>query len=221
MTSTPKHRMGCRGRVVVGRYGGPELVCAGSIRHILCPCCGTAPKSANEEDHETVKDLSQLERAFEGAAVWGLEVDTRYRVFAATVGIDANGATALPVLPQSDDERIQVLMYPVSTILASLRDDDTVLTFTQEQLVDVASAFGGARLASPIFGGPEPQPGAWAPTWSLEGRSNAPDGRQVTATFSVQQDGHALDVFLRFDDVQLRDADGNVLYSSNPAEQPW
>ncbi|MEX0831118.1 MAG: hypothetical protein WD007_00830 [Nitriliruptoraceae bacterium] len=168
-----------------------------------------------------MRDLSQLERAFDTAAVWGLEIDTRYRVFAATLVVSADFAAALPAPPQSDDDRIQVLLYPVSTILASLREGDTVLTFTQEQLVDVASAFGGARLTSPIFGRLEPQLGAWAPTWSLEGRSNAPDGRATTATFSVTLDDQALDVFVRCDDVQLRDTDGNVLYSTNPVEQPW
>jgi len=221
MTSTPKHEMGRRSRVVLARYGGPKAVFPWPHPSHCCPFGSVSAVWANDEDRKIVKDLSQLERAFDAAAVWGLEIDTRYRVFAATLVVSADGAAALPAPPQSGDDRIQVLMYPVSTILASLRDADTVLTFTQEQLVDVAAAFGGAHLTSPIFGRPEPKLGEWAPTWSLEGRSNAPDGRATTATFSVTQDEHALDVFLRCDDVQLRDSDGNVLYSTNPVEQPW
>jgi hypothetical protein len=168
--------------------------------------------------------IAALEDALAGAELLGLELDTRYRVLAVTLEPDAS-RDPWGSGDRGDDEavdrRVQLLVSPVSTVLGSLRRDPLgdapveVYTFTEDQLVDVAAAFGGAVVDAPLFGRPEPRPGSWAPTWSLEGRSTAGDGVARTLTISVRTDDVAgelaLDLFARFDEVLVRDASGRDL----------
>lgn len=155
--------------------------------------------------------VAELEHALGGAALWGLELDPRYRVLAATVEPSADDCPwELP-----EDRRIQLLCFPVSTILASLRrttaDPPEQITFDIEQLVEVSAGFGGAALEPPLFGRPQPAPGEWGPAFSLQGSSSAPDGRTHTVTFAVEDDEARLEVFARFDAIELRDAAGETL----------
>jgi hypothetical protein len=152
-----------------------------------------------------------LEDVLRGAAIWGLELDPRYRVLAATVEPTADRYPWEP----TDDRRLQVLLFPVSTILASLRHREpdgrlVVRRFGDDQLLDVVAAFGGTTLEGPVFGHPEPRPGLWAPEWSLEGRSTAPDGRRRTFTLALRAEDLELDLFARFDDVEVKDATGQA-----------
>jgi hypothetical protein len=155
-----------------------------------------------------VTELDGLEQVLEGAAVWGLELDPRFRVLAATF----EPAGERHPWEDGDDRRVQVLCFPVSTILASLRQrvDGRVVVrrFSDEQLVDVVAAFAGANVVGPLFGRPEPRPGEWAPEWSLEGRSTAPDGTRRTLTVQLRADDLELDVFARFDDLEVKGPDG-------------
>ena len=157
-------------------------------------------------------DLSGLEHVLEGAALWGLEIDPRFRVLAATFEPTAD---RYPWDAEADDRRIQVLCFPVSTILASVRrENDEVkelLAFEEEQLVDVVAAFGGAPVEGPLFGQPEPRPGTWGPRYSLEGRSSAPDGISHTLTVHAWADDLQLSLFARFDDIEVKDRDGRDL----------
>jgi hypothetical protein len=152
--------------------------------------------------------LERLEHVLEGASLWGLELDPRYRVLAATFEPTADRYPWAPV----DDRRLQVLLFPVSTILASLRQRQdgrlVVRRFGDEQLLDVVAAFEGTPAASPLFGRAEPRPGQWAPEWSLEGRSTAPDGNRRTVTLRLRRDDLELDLFARFDEVEVKDATG-------------
>ena len=156
-------------------------------------------------------DPPALEPVLDGARLWGVELDTRFRVLAATFEPDA-GRFAWDHI---DDRRIQLLCFPVSTILASLRRESdgqrAVLEFDAEQLLDVVAAFDGARVEGPLFGQPEPQPGSWGPQFSLHGRSTAPDGVRHTLTVALRHEDLALDVFARFDELQLTDAAGEWL----------
>ncbi|WP_052667450.1 hypothetical protein [Nitriliruptor alkaliphilus] len=179
-----------------------------------------------------VTTLTELESVLDGAALLGLELDTRYRVLAATLEPTPDrypwrsGVGGVEVV----DRRVQVLVAPVSTILGSLRrrvptDEGgrtEVYTFSDEQLVDVVSAFDGAPVATPLFGQPEPRPGTWAPEWSLEGRSTAGDGVTHTFTVSVRHDDDAgelaLDLFVRFDEVHVKDPFGTELFASAPPD---
>jgi hypothetical protein len=158
-----------------------------------------------------VSELDGLEEVLRGAAVWGLELDPRYRVLAATFEPTADRYPWEP----TEDRRLQVLLFPVSTILASLRHREpdgrlVVRRFADDQLLDVVAAFGGTAVDGPLFGQPEPRPGQWAPEWSLEGRSTAPDGRRRTFTLSLRADDLELDLFARFDDLELKDATGTT-----------
>jgi len=152
-----------------------------------------------------------LEDAFDGALLWGLELDPRYRVLAVTL---EPAADRYP-WASSGDRRVQVLLHPVSTVLASLRsveDGRRLLhTFGDEQLVEVAGAFGGAAVAAPLFGRGEPRPGEWAPQFSMEGRTSAADGTRHTVTINVRAGGLELDLFARFDDVEVKAPDGTNL----------
>lgn len=153
-------------------------------------------------------DLAALNEALDGAALWGLELDPRFRVLAATFEPTAERYP----WPDAGDRRIQVLGFPVSTILGSFRREQPMttelLSFSEEQLVDVVATFDGATVTAPLFGQPEPRPGDWGPRYSLEGRSTAPDGVATTLRLSLRRDDLALDLFARFDEVQLKGPDG-------------
>jgi hypothetical protein len=161
-----------------------------------------------------VTERDRLEDVLEGASLWGLELDPRYRVLAATFEPTPDSSPR----PTEDvdgtgDRRLQVLLFPVSTILASLRqrqDDGRIVIrrFRDDQLVEVVSAFEGAAPQRPLFDLPEPRPGEWAPEWSLEGRSTAPDGTGRTFTVHLRHQDLELDLFARFDDLELKDAAG-------------
>jgi hypothetical protein len=184
------------------------------------------------DDPAAPSSLAELDAVLDGAALLGLELDTRYRVLAATLEPTAGrypwrrGAGGVEIV----DRRVQVLVSPVSTILGSLRrrvptedgERTEVYTFSDEQLVDVVSAFDGAPVEGPLFGRPEPRPGSWAPEWSLQGRSSAGDGVANTLTVSVRYDDGAgelaLDLFARFDEVQVKDPFGNDLFGAEPPD---
>lgn len=155
--------------------------------------------------------LDELERALQGAALLGAELDSRYRVLAVTLEPQPDRPLRVPV----DDRRVQLLCFPVSVILASLRrqDEETpeLLAFTQEQLPDVVRTIAGAPVRAPLFGRPEPTVGSWGPRFSLEGRSTTSDGVSRTVTLEVEDAGLHFSMFARFDDVELRDAHGTPL----------
>lgn len=156
--------------------------------------------------------LAALDAALAGAAVLGVELDTRYRVLAATFELDAE---VDPWGPR-DDRRIQLLCFPVGTVLASLRrrePDGTaaLLTFEESQLVDVVAALDGPVVSGAVLGQPEPRPGEWGPSFSLEGRSSAPDGTRHRLRLELARDAFHLGVFARFDEVLVRSAAGEEL----------
>jgi hypothetical protein len=156
-------------------------------------------------------ELGALEAVLDGAALWGLELDPKFRVLAATFEPTPErypwGAT--------DDRRIQVLCFPVSTILGSFRrelpTETELLSFTEAQLVDVVAAFDGATVTAPLFAQPEPRPGSWGPRFSLEGRSSAPDGVTTTLTIALRHEDLVLQLFARFDEVRVQDPAGQPL----------
>ena len=152
-----------------------------------------------------------LEAVLHGAALWGLELEPRFRVLAATFEPTADRYP----WGETDDRRIQVLCFPVSTILASLRrevdGERQLLSFAEEQLVDVVAALEGAPIAAPLFDQPEPRAGAWGPEFSLEGRSTAPDGTSHTITFRGATAELRFDLFARFDEIEVKDPEGRDL----------
>lgn len=155
--------------------------------------------------------LERLGAVLDWAALWGMELDTRFRVLAATF------EPSLERYPwgESDDRRVQVLFFPVSTILASLRrldeDEPALVTFDVAHLVDVVAAFDGATVPPPLLGRPEPKPGEWGPRFSLEGRSTTADGTRNTLTVQLRTEDLELDLFARFDDAEVKDPAGEEL----------
>lgn len=159
----------------------------------------------------TAEDLAAVQQLLDGAALLGLEVDTRYRVLAMTVEPVAAGATG--------DARLQLLLHPVGRMAASLReavreDDGTVhgvvRTFAVEQLPDVVALLGGPPLAGPLFAGTEPTDAEWGPVRSLEGRAQVPDGHTHRLRIDVVgvDEPLAFGFFATFDAVEVRDAAG-------------
>jgi hypothetical protein len=153
-------------------------------------------------------DPDALERLLAGSVLLGAEIDLKFRVLSATVEPAANDHP----LGDVEDTRLQLLCHPVSTILGVLeRDVDGtphIETFETEQLTDVAAAFAGCRLQEPVLGRPEPRPGQWGPQFSIQGRSTAPDGRLRTVTLEVAADDARLRLFVRCDEVEVRDPSG-------------
>jgi hypothetical protein len=161
----------------------------------------------------TDAEVEALDPLLEGAALLGAELEPRYRVLALTIEPQAE---RYPWQPRPRDLRLQVLASPVSTMLVALRrtaadGSRELLTFADEQLLDVVVALDGPQLDAPVFRRPEPRPGEWAPRFSLEGRSTAPDGTARTLRLEVEHDDLWLGLFARFDQVELRDATGAPL----------
>lgn len=156
------------------------------------------------EDHE---------RLLDGAALLGAELDTEYRVLGLTIEPAPGRHPHDPGRPE--DRRLQVLCSPASTVLASLRrqdgDQTVVETFSVEQLPLVVDALAEPTLHPPFFGQPQPRPGEWGPDFSVEGRSNAPDGQRHTLRFGVEGRGRRLDLFVRFDEIAVVRPDGTEL----------
>lgn len=173
---------------------------------------GNLQAGPNGHGGEPRPDRDALATVLEGAALWGMELDPRFRVLAVTLEPNPERAG---MWVRTDDRRIQLLCFPVSTIIGSLRragpDGRELLAFSEEQLVDVAASFGGSPVAAPLFGRPEPRPGEWGPQFSLQGRSSAPDGTRQTLMVSVAEGELSLDVFARFDDLELKGPDGTDL----------
>jgi hypothetical protein len=175
----------------------------------------------------SLASLGDLDAVLDRAALLGIELDTRYRVLAATFEPVAErypwaaGTGGVVVV----DRRVQVLLSPISTVLASFRRRVTtadggrteVYTVREDQLTDVVAAFDDAPAEGPLFGKPEPRPGSWAPAWSLQGRSTAGDGTAHTVTISVRHDDGggelAFDLFARFDEVRVKDPFGTELFT--------
>jgi hypothetical protein len=161
-----------------------------------------------------VTDLHAIEAILEGSTVWGLELDTEYRVLAGTFEVAVGRHPVGPVR----DRRLQVLAFPVSEILASLRRTDEdgsrrVERFTVDQLLEVSEAVAGAVVHGPMFRQPRPAPGAWGPEPSLRGQSNAPDGRShsLTLHLAAPEGGVTLDLRVTFDEITLRTPEGRDL----------
>jgi hypothetical protein len=157
-------------------------------------------------------ELAALETALDGAALLGAELEPRFRVLAVTLEPTED---ADPWGPRPD-RRVQLLCHPVSTILATLKrtsgDGKTeLLTFAEEQLLDVVAAIEEPKVRAPLFGQPAPRPGEWGPRYSLEGRSGAPDGMTRTLRFTASDHALRFALFARFDEVEVRDSQGNPL----------
>lgn len=147
----------------------------------------------------------------DGARLWGLELETRFRVLAATV----EPAAARHPEPGAGDPRLQLVLHPVGRIVASLvrRDGDraTIERFGEDQLALVVDRLDGPRLAGPVIDGVAPDPASWAPEPSMEGASTVGDGDDHHAEFDVTAGDRRLRLAAWFDVAELRRPDGSEL----------
>lgn len=146
-------------------------------------------------------ELRALDKGLDGASLWGLELDTRYRVLAGTVEPIAEHH------PYGDapDRRLQLLLFPCSVIRARMTRQDAdgnkvIERFEVGQLVDVLDRLDGPVMHGPFFDrrGPE-----WGSEVSLRGESSAPDGRSHTFRVRLERDERTLELYATFDDVQV------------------
>lgn len=160
--------------------------------------------------------LEAIDACLDGARLWGLELNPRYRVLAATF----EPRPGRHPRPGSDDPRVQALLYPVAAIAASLRrctrnGEVYVETFEIDQLIDVVDSFGGARVDVPILTATDRQLVSPIPDegeLSLEGRSQAGDGDTHLLRVHLEGDGgRRFDLEATFDEVLLNDAEGQEI----------
>lgn len=152
-------------------------------------------------------DLRTLDKGLDGACLWGLELDTRYRVLAGTVEPLAEHH------PYGDapDRRLQLLLFPCSVIRARLVRTESdgrkvVERFEVGQLVDVVDRLDGAVMHGPVFDLAEPD---WGSDVSLRGESSAPDGRAHSFRVHLERDERSLHLYATFDDVQILTPEGD------------
>ncbi len=109
--------------------------------------------------------LEALERRLDGARLWGLELDLRYRVAAATFEKRPDGPPLRPV----EDSRLQLLLFPVGRVSGALHEsaDEPPRRFPIERLVEVVSSFEGPTVTAPCSTRPSltlaPHPASPAP----------------------------------------------------------
>ncbi|MFN2556652.1 MAG: hypothetical protein ABR592_07225 [Nitriliruptorales bacterium] len=146
------------------------------------------------------RQFEALERRLDGARLWGLELDLRYRVAAATFETRPDRHP----LGSAEDSRLQLLLYPVGRVVGALheRADEPPRPFPIERLVEVVSSFAGPTVTAPLFDAPEPDLG---PTPSFAGTSSARDGwaHRFTVVLHGPQ-GRLLVITLTFDDMRVR-----------------
>ena len=149
-------------------------------------------------------DRTKLGTLLRSARVWGAEIDIRFRVLALTVEPTA------PAEP-SGDPRLQVLLYPVSAVAASLveQTDEGVVVrrFDEDQLPDVVSLFDGATTTTDPLPDRPADLDALSPRLSMRGQASVGDGFLHHLHLHLEADALSLDLWASFDEVQVRGPD--------------
>lgn len=152
-------------------------------------------------------DRDHLRELLRTGPIWGAEVDIRFRVLALTV---EPGAEAHPH-PGAGDRRLQVLLYPVSALAASLveqtDDGPVVRRFDETQLVEVVAAFDGAHTTTDPLPDRPVDLDALSPRLSLRGQATVGDGFRHHLHLHLPSDELALDLWASFDEVEVRGPD--------------
>jgi len=148
-----------------------------------------------------------IDEVLDGAACWGAELDTTYRVLGVTVEPSASAH------PDGDveDRRLQLVLHPCSEVSARLvHEGQTVEQFTVEQLVAVVDRFDGALLRAPVV---TADPPPMAGELSLHGAAkvNVIDGRTHAAQLYLAGDDRTLTLRVTYDEAELRRPDGSTI----------
>ena len=152
-------------------------------------------------------DRDHLRRLLASAPVWGAEIDIRFRVLALTVEPDPD---AHPT-PDADDRRLQVLLYPVSAVAASLveatADGPVVRQFAEDQLPDVVALFDGATTTGDPLPPRPAELDPLSPRLSMRGQASVGDGIRHHLHLHLEADDLALDLWASFDEAEVRGPD--------------
>lgn len=151
-----------------------------------------------EVDRDHLRDL------LGSGPVWGAELDIRFRVLALTV----EPAREVHPHPDAEDPRLQVLLYPVSAVAASLLEQGegqpTVRRFDETQLPGVVAAFDGAVTTSDPLPDSPADLDALAPRLSLRGQASVGDGIRHHLHLHLEAEDLVLDLWASFDEAELR-----------------
>jgi len=154
-----------------------------------------------------------IDHVLDGAACWGAELDTTYRVLAVTVEPKPDRHPDGAV----EDPRLQLVLHPCSQVAARLvHAGRTIEQFSVEQLVTVVDRFDGARLSAPVVtADPPPLTGEL----SLEGaaRLTMRDGRTHAAKFVLAAHERELTLRVTYDEAELRRPDGSAMTAGRQA----
>lgn len=148
-----------------------------------------------------------IDEVLDGATCLGVELDTTYRVLAATLEPRADRHPE----PGADDTRVQLVLHPCSEVAARLlHDGSTVEQFGVTQLLAVVEALDAPTLRAPIVTADAPP---LTGELSLEGAANATvrDGRTHVAQFELAGADRTLVLRVTYDEAELRRPDGSVL----------
>ena len=143
--------------------------------------------------------------------VWGAEIDIRFRVLALTIEPSAD----VHPTPDAADRRLQVVLHPIGTVAASLREDtgegSRILRFTEEQLPDVVATLDGPSTIGDPLPDERPDLDALGERLSMRGQAKTGDGDRHQLHLQLESGDLAFDLWARFDVVELRDPTGAEL----------
>lgn len=152
-------------------------------------------------------EISSLRELLRAGPLWGAEIDTRFRVLALTVEPSADQHPD----PDADDRRLQVLLYPVATVAASLvqqgDDGTTVLRFEEDQLPDVVAALDGPVPAGDPIPEVRPDLDAVGDRLSLRGQATVGDGILHHLHLVLQAEDLSFELWASFDEAEVRAPD--------------
>ena len=151
--------------------------------------------------------------ALNEATLLGLEVDAQNRIAAATFRV-----FTLPKKgPSPADSRVQLLFRPVGRVAASLRNgrhddpDAEVVPFPVEDLLANVQSFDGLPVYGwEFFDAHEKAITKLGDRLSLDWRSGE-DGISHSIYLFQDPGNRTLDIWVWFDELQVRDTEGNVI----------
>jgi hypothetical protein len=165
----------------------------------------------------TEEEKHGLGIALNEATLLGVEVDTTRNIAAATFSVLTLPKEGSP----PDDPRRQILFSPVGRVAASLRlgrwDDPTanVVPFQIEELLSIVQSFGGLPIYGWEFFDVHDQNFIrWSDRLSLDYRSGV-DGFEHSIELFQEGNGKHLDFRLWFNELQIKDPEGNAVSLSD------
>jgi len=151
--------------------------------------------------------------ALNEADLLGVEVDPRRRIAAVTLRV----LTLSESGPAPEDRRVQLLLRPVGRVAASLRNgrwdnpDAPVVPLTLDDLLPTVRSFGGLSIYGwEYIDAHANELAKWGDRLSLDWISGA-DGVSHSITLFQDPGDRILDLCVWFDELEIRDPEGNTI----------